>query len=93
MKKLLAILLAATMCVTLLAACGGQSNDTTDTNGDTTATDTNRLCEKRLNYKNPWEKCAQGLAFLLRYGILLVLYHDRVLKNSCWPCRGDPRKI
>lgn len=41
MKKLLAILLAATMCVTLLAACGGQSNDTTDTNGDTTATDTN----------------------------------------------------
>ena len=41
MKKLLAILLAATMCVTLLAACGGQSNDTADTNGDTTATDTN----------------------------------------------------
>ena len=41
MKKLLAILLAATMCVTLLAACGGQSNDTTDTNGDTAATDTN----------------------------------------------------
>ena len=40
MKKLLAILLAATMCVTLLAACGGQSNDTTDTNGDTAATDT-----------------------------------------------------
>lgn len=25
MKKLLAILLAATMCVTLLAACGGQT--------------------------------------------------------------------
>ena len=41
MKKLLAILLAATMCVTLLAACGGQSNDTADTNGDTAATDTN----------------------------------------------------
>ena len=41
MKKLLAILLAATMCVTLLAACGGQSNDTADTSGDTTATDTN----------------------------------------------------
>ena len=41
MKKLLAILLAATMCVTLLAACGGQSNDTADTNGDTPATDTN----------------------------------------------------
>lgn len=41
MKKLLAILLAATMCVTLLAACGGQSNDTADTNGDTATTDTN----------------------------------------------------
>ena len=40
MKKLLAILLAATMCVTLLAACGGQTADTT-TDGDTTATDTN----------------------------------------------------
>ena len=40
MKKLLAILLAATMCVTLLAACGGQSNDTT-TDGDTATTDTN----------------------------------------------------
>ena len=40
MKKLLAILLAATMCVTLLAACGGQSNYTT-TDGDTATTDTN----------------------------------------------------
>ena len=40
MKKLLAILLAATMCVTLLAACGGQTADTT-TDGDTAATDTN----------------------------------------------------
>ena len=33
MKKLLAILLAATMCVTLLTACGGQTADTT-TDGD-----------------------------------------------------------
>lgn len=41
MKKLLAILLAATMCVTLLAACGGQTADTTDTSGDTATTDTN----------------------------------------------------
>ena len=40
MKKLLAILLAATMCVTLLAACGGQTADTT-TDGDTATTDTN----------------------------------------------------
>ena len=47
MKKLLAILLAATMCVTLLAACGGQTADTS-TDGDTadtattdTGTDTN----------------------------------------------------
>ena len=40
MKKLLAILLAATMCVTLLAACGGQTADT-KTDGDTATTDTN----------------------------------------------------
>ena len=41
MKKLLAILLAATMCVTLLAACGGQTTDTADAGGDTAAADTN----------------------------------------------------
>ena len=40
MKKLLAILLAATMCVTLLAACGGQTADT-KTYRDTATADTN----------------------------------------------------
>ena len=38
-KKLLSVLLILAI-VFALAACGGQSNDTTDTNGDTTATDT-----------------------------------------------------